>query len=155
MLLDPLSAKLLLLLHAAAAIVLVGAAVHFGILSVSYLRGRYYRLDLHRTYLRIMAVAFPAAFLLGLLIYPRFRIHVRADYMDSSLPLGTWFFEVKEHWLAVTCAILVMMSMLRPHLKFQKPSSVTRLFNILGIVIAASVVLAVVVGLGLVSLRSV
>lgn len=40
--------------------------------------------------------AYLASFSLGLLIYPVFRIRVRADYFDPQLPWLTGLFEIKE-----------------------------------------------------------
>jgi hypothetical protein len=153
--LGAVAAKVLLILHAAAAIALVGATVHYGILAVSYLRGRYYRIDLHRTYLKIICYLYPLTFALGLILYPRFRVHVRADYMDKEAPYGTLFFEIKEHWLAVGLAILIALLALSRNIQISKPTAVTHLYNMLGIVLTVVVLFAVFTGLVLVSVRSV
>ena len=155
MILGPLVAKVLLLLHAAGAIALVGATVHYGILAVSYLCGRYYRLDLHQTYLKIICFLYPLTFALGLILYPRFRVHVRGEYLDKELPHGTMFFEIKEHWLAVGLAILITILALNRTIVISKPTAVTRLYNMLGIVLTVVVLYAVFTGLALVSVRSV
>jgi hypothetical protein len=39
-----------------------------------------------------------AALVTGALVYPAFRVHVRAAFMDATAPTLTGLFEIKEHW---------------------------------------------------------
>lgn len=43
------------------------------------------------------AYGYLASFILGLLIYPTFRVNVRAENFDKVKPWATGLFEVKEH----------------------------------------------------------
>ncbi|OGZ23331.1 MAG: hypothetical protein A3A08_02380 [Candidatus Nealsonbacteria bacterium RIFCSPLOWO2_01_FULL_41_9] len=45
--------------------------------------------------------AYILTFILGLLIYPVFRIKVRAEYFDLKLPWLTGLFEIKEYVTAI------------------------------------------------------
>ena len=56
-------------------------------------------------------LAYLASFLLGLLIYPVFRIKVRAEYFDLKLPWLTGLFEIKEYLAAIGLFVaLVLLS---------------------------------------------
>ena len=46
-------------------------------------------------------LAYLLSFILGLLIYPVFRIRVRAEYFDPQLPWLTGLFEIKEYLGAI------------------------------------------------------
>lgn len=55
--------------------------------------------------------AYLLSFILGLLIYPVFRIKVRAEYFDPQLPWLTGLFEIKEYVGAIGLFIaLVLLS---------------------------------------------
>ncbi len=93
-------AKLLVLLHAMAAIVLVGASTHHAIVTVGYLRGRY-RVRLGRIYAAVVAIAYLVTFAIGLLAYPTFRYHVRALFLDRYEPWASNLFDIKENLAAL------------------------------------------------------
>ncbi len=93
-------ARLLVVLHAAAAIVLVGAATHHALLAVGYLRG-VFKVRLARIYAATVAAAWLITFALGLLSYPTFRIAARAAYLDRYEPWASRLFELKEHSAAL------------------------------------------------------
>jgi MFS family permease len=93
-------ARLLVLLHAAAAIVLVGASTHHSLIVLGYLRGRFKR-RLGRIYAATVAAAYAATFALGLLAYPAFRYHVRGLYLDRHAPWASNLFDVKENFAAI------------------------------------------------------
>ncbi len=93
-------ARLLVVLHAAAAIVLVGAATHHALLAVGYLRG-VFKVRLARIYAATIAAAWLITFALGLLSYPTFRIAARAAYLDRYEPWASRLFELKEHSAAL------------------------------------------------------
>ncbi|MDO8424847.1 MAG: hypothetical protein Q7S70_02815 [bacterium] len=50
-----------------------------------------------------------AIFVLGLLIYPVFRIKVRAEYFDLKLPWLTGLFEIKEYISAIGLFIALIL----------------------------------------------
>ncbi len=94
--LEPL-AKPLLFLHLVAAACVAGAAVHLVLRVWGYLRGRFIKTRLEKVYAQILVVSYAVCYLLGALIYPTFRVHVRAAYFDAEMPWATGLFEAKEH----------------------------------------------------------
>ncbi len=56
-------------------------------------------------------VTYVASFVLGLLIYPVFRVKVRAEYFDSSLPWATGIFEIKEHLASIGLFIVLALAL--------------------------------------------
>jgi len=93
-------ARLLVLVHAVAAIVLVGAATHHALVAIGYLRG-VFRVRLARIYAATVAVTWLATFALGLLSYPTFRYSTRALYLDRYEPWASNLFDLKEHTAAL------------------------------------------------------
>lgn len=91
------SARLLHFLHLLAAIVSLGSCTHFFVrLHQNVRRGRF--LDRRsRLHALILAVAYGATWGLGALVYPTFRVRVRADFLDRTYPWATGLFEIKEH----------------------------------------------------------
>ena len=63
----------------------------------------------------IGAAGYIFTWLFGLLIYPVFRVRVRAEYFDPNLPWATGLFEIKEHLsslgLFAALALLVIILM--------------------------------------------
>ena len=100
-------AKFFLFLHFVGAMVLAGSMTHNAILVVGFCRGRWDKLDLQKLYVKIAFIAYCAVFALGALIYPTFRVRVRAEYFDLHLPQATGLFEVKEHWAAIGLALFI------------------------------------------------
>ena len=49
----------------------------------------------------VAAIAYLLTFLMGWLIYPVFRVDVRAAFLDKLNPWATGLFEIKEHLAAV------------------------------------------------------
>lgn len=93
--------KVLLVLHAVGAVGLLGSSTHAAVLAVRQLVGLPARPKLQRLYAKVTGALYLVTFTLGLLVYPAFRVDVRAAYFDAELPLATGFFEVKEHWLGL------------------------------------------------------
>lgn len=147
--------KVLLLLHAAAAIVLIGAATHNGILAVKQLLGRPVRRQLQQLYAHVLACAYLITFSVGLLNYPTFRLDVRKAYLDENVPLATGFFEVKEHWLALGLVILACYWPMSRTMHAGKGRSDAWLHHVLGIVLTVIVWLAMLTGLFLTAIRPV
>jgi len=56
----------------------------------------------------VAASAYAATFLLGLIMYPAYKLHVRAEYFDlagSGLAWVARLFDIKEMWMLVGVAI--------------------------------------------------
>jgi len=103
----------LLLAHLLATFVLVGAMTHNLLIVAGYLRGRFGRQKLEWLYVRVSLWAYAIVYVIGALIYPAYRIHIRHEYFDPKLPWATGLFEVKEHWGAVGLAIFFAYYLLR------------------------------------------
>lgn len=97
--------RVLTVLHTAGSVVLLGAATHHLLLMRFYLRGRFERAALEKTYARVVCVAYAVTFALGALLYPTYRVHVRGYYLDLFAPEYARFFDVKETYASL--ALLV------------------------------------------------
>lgn len=110
-------ARLLVVLHAAAAIVLVGATTHHALIARAYLRGQH-KVRLGKIYAATMAVTYVITFGFGLLAYPTYRYHVRGLYFDRYEPWASNLFDIKENFAAVglpvVIALLVMSRAMNP-----------------------------------------
>lgn len=104
-------ARLLVVLHAAAAVVLVGSSTHHALVALSYLRGRA-PVRLGRIYAATVLVAYLVTFVLGLLAYPTFRYHVRALFLDRHEPWASNLFDMKENFAALGLPLVVGMFVL-------------------------------------------
>lgn len=100
------AARLLVLLHALAAIVLVGASTHHAIVAVGYLRGKP-KVRLGRIYAVVVAVAYAVTFGFGLLVYPTFRYHTRALYLDRYEHWAANLFDMKENFAALGVPLVI------------------------------------------------
>ena len=93
-------ARLIVLFHAAAAIVLIGSTTHHALIAVGYLRGSY-KARLGRIYAATSAAAYGLTFLLGSMAYPGYRYYVRALHFDRHAPWATALFDFKEDLAAI------------------------------------------------------
>jgi hypothetical protein len=93
-------ARFLVLLHAAASVVLVGACTHHFLIALGYLRGTY-KVKLGRIYAAIIAIAYPVTMLFGALAYPTYRYHVRALYFDRHAAWASNLFDIKENFASI------------------------------------------------------
>ena len=99
-------ARLLVLLHAAASVVLVGACTHHFLIALGYLRGTY-KVKLGRIYAAIIVIAYPITMLLGALAYPTYRYHVRALYFDRHAVWASNLFDIKENFASIGLPLVV------------------------------------------------
>ncbi len=93
-------ARLLVVLHAAASIVLIGSTTHHWLIALGYRRG-VAKIRLGRIYAATGLIGYVVTFALGLLAYPTFRYHVRALYLDRHEPWASNLFDVKENFAAL------------------------------------------------------
>lgn len=150
-----IASKILLIAHAAGAIVLIGAATHNGLLALAQLRGRPSRPRLRRLYGRVVFWAYLSTFAIGLIIYPAFRVRVRAPLLDLELPLATAFFEIKEHWLAIGLMVLACHALMSRRIRLDKSSAETTAYGVLGIALMVVVWMAMLTGLTLTAIEAV
>lgn len=132
-------ARPLLVVHIVAAAVLVGSTTHHLLWCRHYLRGSFSRAKAERRFATIVACAFVTTFVVGNLLYPTYKVRVRAEYFDNpgavadevklrdaqhklvgvaspptptvvpSLSPIARLFDVKEHWVALGCAAAVAL----------------------------------------------
>jgi hypothetical protein len=139
-------ARLLVVLHAAAAIVLVGSATHHALVAIGYLRGRH-KLRLGKIYAATVAVTYLITFVFGLLAYPTFRYHVRGLYFDRYERWASNLFDIKENFAALglpaVVAILVMSRVMNP----KEDNALVGPYVALSLLVAAIVWFDVITGL--------
>jgi hypothetical protein len=99
-------ARLFVVLHAMAAIVLIGASTHHALIAIGYLRGTF-KERLGRIYAATVAVAYGITFVLGLVAYPSFRYHVRGLYLDRYEPWASNLFDTKENFAALGLPLVI------------------------------------------------
>ena len=75
----------LLVLHLVLAGALVAATTHHVVWSARYLWGNFGRRRGERTLALVAAVLYVATFALGNLLYPTYKVRVRAEYFDDSV----------------------------------------------------------------------
>ncbi len=80
-------ARELLVLHVLLAAALVAVSTHLVIWLRDYPRGKFTRLRAVRRFSVISAVLFVLTFLIGNVIYPTYKVRVRAQYLDSPSAL--------------------------------------------------------------------
>ena len=111
-------AKPLLFLHLVAAACVTGSAIHLAIRVFLNLSGQKAKLRQERLYARLLLISYSICFLLGALIYPTYRVRVRAEFLDAALPWTIGLFEIKEHFASVGMVAVVgtwILSRCQPH----------------------------------------
>lgn len=150
-------AKVLLVLHAVFAIVLVGSAGHLGWECFHYLRGRTRNVWLGTVHARLGFVLYALVFALGLSAYPTYRVRVRHDVFDRSMPWATNLFDTKEMFgafgMAAFLALFVMSFAVRP--REESDRAMVLPFALLGLLVSFVVGFDTVVGILLVTFRSI
>lgn len=150
-------AKVLLLLHAVTAIVLIGSVGHLGWECLHYLRGRARNVWLGTVHARLGFAIYALVFLSGLLAYPTYRVRIRHDVFDRTMPWASNLFDIKEMWgafgMAAFTALFVMSFAVKPRDPSDRPMLVP--FAALGLLVSGIVAFDVVAGLLLVTFRSI
>lgn len=150
-------AKPLLVAHAVNAVALGGSVGHLGYECWKVLRGRVRNAWLLRVHARVGFALYVMQFAIGAMAYPTYRVRVRHDHFDVTLPWATNLFDLKEMWaafgFAAFAAVFAMSFALKPEDPDQRPLSVG--FASLGLLVAGIVAFATVSGFLLVSYRSI
>lgn len=94
-------AKVLLVLHGLAAVVLIGSAAHTAWRAV---RGT---LTARGNQIAWLVWSYIVTFVSGLFIYPTYRWYVRALYFEKEVRSANFYFEVKEHLSALGLALVL------------------------------------------------
>ena len=147
--------RLLLVLHAGGSIVLIGAATHHALQMRHYLRGRYGREKLEKLYAKVVSVAYALTFALGALLYPSYRVHVRAFYLDGHAPGFAGLFDVKETYASLALVIAVALGAMAFTLRPAETPALTRIYAVMSLIVCAVVWFNVVAGLLVVSAHGV
>ncbi len=147
--------KLLLLLHAASAIALIGSATHHALQMPALLRGAP-RVRLERIYARVVAVAYATTYGLGAMLYPTYRYHVRGLYLDRHHPMVSSLFDIKENLATIALLLALALGALGGKLSADaEDRPLVRVYAAMSVFVAAVVWFNVVSGLLIVSYRSV
>ncbi|MDP3277801.1 MAG: hypothetical protein Q8Q09_21640 [Deltaproteobacteria bacterium] len=97
-----IAAKIALLTHAVTAGVLLGSLTHLWLVCE---RGAP-RAALKRTYASVALTCWGILFALGAVMYPRYRVHVRAEQLDVYARWAAKLFDLKEN-LALIAGVLL------------------------------------------------
>ena len=76
-------ARPVLVCHAVAAAVLVGSTTHHLLWCRHYFRGRYGQVKAEKRFATIAMLAYVTTFVIGNLLYPTYKVRVRAEYLDN------------------------------------------------------------------------
>jgi hypothetical protein len=176
-------ARPLLIIHAIAAAVLVASTTHHVVWLRGYFRRNFARYSSERRFALIASIAFVVTFLLGNVLYPVYKVRVRAEYLDNpaaiaedmrlreaqrkltaptvvavappSLSPVARLFDIKEHWVAIGCgASLLLLALSRLAHPREQPSTLV-LYLGLALLVCATAWWGALVGLITASFRSV
>jgi len=147
--------RLLLVLHAGGSIVLIGASTHHALQMRHYLRGRFGREKLEKTYAKVVSVAYVLTFALGAMLYPSYRVHVRGYYLDRFAPEFSGLFDLKETYASLTLVVAVALGALAFTLRPTETPALVRVYAVMSLIVCAVVWFNVVAGLLVVSAHGV
>jgi hypothetical protein len=143
--------KLLLIGHALVAGALAGSLTHLVVVTVRAGRGRVNE-RLLRLYPAVALASWAAVFALGSLIYPTYRVRVRAEHLDVEARWASILFDLKENFAVLIAPLLVALFVLSrsPRELAKRPA-----FHVAAWASAAVVWFNLVAGLLVASVRSV
>ena len=146
--------KILLVLHLAAAVVLLGSSTH-NVLVLIGMNGKSEKsIKVEQKFAAISFYAFLVCFIIGMVVYPAFRHYVQALYFEASLPWATGMFEIKEHLLALAFVAGLGHYLLRGRVNPFADKEMRVLYKLLAIVFWAIVVYSSISGAALTMFRS-
>ncbi len=147
-------AKPILVAHALFAVALAGSAGHLSWECIGIARGKPRNVWLARTHARVGFVLYSIVFTLGLLAYPTYRVRVRHDVFDRTMPWASNLFDTKEMFaafgLAAFAAVFALSFAVRP----KEDEAMRPAFAAFGLLAGFVVFFDAVVGLILVTFRS-
>lgn len=147
--------RLLAVLHMAGSVVLIGSATHHALLMRFYLRGRFERIALEKTYAKVICAAYAFTFALGSLLYPSYRVHVRGFYLDRFAPEYARYFDVKETYASLAFFVALGLGALAYAWRPREEPWLARVVAIMSFVVCAVVWLNAIIGVLVVSVRGV
>ncbi len=143
--------KLGLVSHALAAGALTGAVTHFALVLRHAARGRPYP-RLQRLYPAVALACFGVVYVLGSVIYPTYRVDIRAAWLDDHAPWMSVLFDLKENLATLLAPLLATMAVLA---RTEDPAKPSRVLRWASFAVLIGVWFDLVVGLLVVSTRSV
>lgn len=146
--------KLLLVLHFASAVVLIGSSTHLLLQMPALLRGQS-RVRLERIYGRVVAVAYAVTYALGAMLYPTFRYHVRALFLDQHHPMVSNVFDIKENLATIALPLALALGALGGRMADPEDKPFRRVYAVMSLFVAAVVWVDVVSGVVIVSYKAV
>lgn len=146
--------KALLLLHFVGAVVLAGSSVHLALRMPALLRGRS-NPRLERIYGRVVAAAYGLTYLLGAVLYPTYRVHVRAVFLDRHHPMVSNLFDVKENLATIALPLALTLGALGGRLADDADRRLRPIYATMSAFVAAVVVFDVLSGVYIASVRAV
>jgi hypothetical protein len=146
---------LLLVLHAVGSIVLVGAATHHALQMRFYLREKFVRVEQEKRWAKVVAVAYVVTFVIGALLYPTYRYHVRGMYLDRYAPMYSGLFDVKEVYASLTLVVAIGLGALAFVLRPAEERWLVRVYAVMSFIVCGVVWLNVVLGLIVTSVRGI
>jgi hypothetical protein len=147
--------RLLLVLHTAGCIVLLGSSTHHALQMRHYLRGRFGRSALEKTYAKVVAVAYVCTFVLGAALYPTYRYHVRGLYLDRYAPFYAGLFDVKEVYASLALLVALGLGALAFTLKPSEERWLVPVYAVMSFIVCAVVWFNAIAGVLVVSVRGV
>lgn len=145
--------RVLLVLHTGGSIVLIGAATHHALQMRHYLRGRFKRVELEKTYARVISAAYLFTFVVGAVLYPTYRVHVRGYYLDRYAPFFAGLFDVKEVFASLALIVALGLGALTYTLKPAEERWFLPVYAAMSFIVCGVVWLNVVAGVLIVSVR--
>ena len=143
--------KLGLVLHTIAAGALTGSVTHLALTLRKARRGRP-NPRLQRLYPAVAAGGYAAVYALGTLIYPRYRVEVRANWLDDHAAWASVLFDLKENLATLLGPLMLAMVVLS---RAEEPAKPSRALLGCAAAVALGVWFNVVSGLLVGSMRSV
>jgi hypothetical protein len=149
------ASKPLLVLHALSAFALLGACTHQLIVGIGLLRGRLHLFRLARVYATVVGPLFALAFVVGLLMYPHYRYHVRGLYLDRYAVWASNLFDLKENLAALAMPLVLGLFVVGRRLNAEAERSLLMLHVSAAFALWAVVTFDVVAGLLVTSVKGV
>jgi len=146
--------KALLVMHFAGAVVLVGASTHLALQMPAALRGAP-RVRLERVYGRVVAASFALTYALGGLLYPTYRYHVRALFLDRHHPMVANIFDVKDYRATLALPLALALGALGGRLGDPADAPYRPVYASMSLLVAAVVWFNVISGVVIASYRAV
>ena len=120
-----------------------------------YLRGRFERAALERTYARVVAITYALTFAIGAALYPTYRVHVRGLYLDRYAPAFAVLFDVKEMYASLTLVIAVALGALSGTRWQTETPALARVYAVMSLLVCAVVWFDAIAGMLVASVRGI